>query len=442
MQLLYFWQTHTYSARIYQEDSYCKSVCILSNSESNTNQPRLLSFTIDGWSVLGGQVSVSLHDGVAVLVGRNGSGKSAIIEGLQAISLCATGKSNRVPYNNSDSIPKILEVKILTPNDRFLTYKYELVPTPKSNQSLNIDTLTSNNLEGEDLLWYEDCQYADGGKEIIWESKHGLTHFKKTDGSNGTFWGNMHAVRQANYVDNSSLNIPNEMYWINTVLTGVHVINKTPVRQTSGRRDSLLKVSLNEGLSINTINGFLELADSLTLRIHRMEREEVDELESICQRIGLGKITVQKFVLSESPNEKVDREAKEYILSVQLDRVNIGLLSDGTLKVLSILIEIITLKPSSTIIIEEPESQIYPAMLAQLLNEIETYTYCQNLIISTHSPQVVAWTSPEKINLVHRKDGQTFVRKLGEDDIHNVIEYLSEEGNLGEWIYSGILDDE
>jgi hypothetical protein len=42
---------------------------------------------------------------------------------------------------------------------------------------------------------------------------------------------------------------------------------------------------------------------------------------------------------------------------------------------------------------------------------------------------------------VHRKDGQTFVRKLAEDDIHNIIEYLSEEGNLGEWIYSGILDE-
>ena len=65
-----------------------------------------------------------------------------------------------------------------------------------------------------------------------------------------------------------------------------------------------------------------------------------------------------------------------------------------------------------------------------------------NLILSTHSPQVVSWTSPDKIILVHRDNGRTFVRKLGEDQIHNVIEYLSEDGELGEWIYSGILDDE
>ncbi len=409
----------------------------MSNTDSKTNQPRLLSFTLDGWSVLGGRVTVSLHDGVAVLVGRNGSGKSAIIEGFEAISLCAIVKSKQVSYNNGDSIPKILEIQVLTPTDRLIAYKFELVQTTKLDKNLNVDTFTSDNLEGEDLLWNEHCQYTDGDNEILWTTTHGLTRYKKVDGSTGTFLGNMYSARQAYYVNN--LSFPNEIYWINTVLTGIRLINKTFARQTSGRRESLLKVSQREVISINGIsgiNGLLELADSLALRIRRMESREVDELKSICQRIGIGEITIQKFILSEPLNEK------EYILSVQLDSVNIGLLSDGTLKVLSILIEIITLKPSSTIIIEEPEAQIHPAMLAKLLNEIETYTYGENLIVSTHSPQVVAWTSPEKINLVHRKDGKTFVRKLGEAQIHNVIEYLSEEGDLGEWIYSGILDDE
>ena len=80
-------------------------------------------------------------------------------------------------------------------------------------------------------------------------------------------------------------------------------------------------------------------------------------------------------------------------------------------------------------------------MLAKLLNEIETYTFEENLILSTHSPQVVAWTSPEKINLVYRNRGQTTVRKLREEEIHKVVEYLCEEGDLGDWLYSGILDE-
>ena len=80
-------------------------------------------------------------------------------------------------------------------------------------------------------------------------------------------------------------------------------------------------------------------------------------------------------------------------------------------------------------------------MVEKILNEIESYTYGDGLLISTHSPQVVAWTSPDKINLVHRTDGKTIVRKLGEVEIQNVIEYLSEEGSLGEWLYSGIVDE-
>ena len=91
----------------------------MSNPDSNTNQPRLLSFTLDGWSVLGSRVTVSLENGVAVLVGRNGAGKSAILEGFEAISLCAIGRFNQLVYD-SESFPKILEIEILTPTARRL----------------------------------------------------------------------------------------------------------------------------------------------------------------------------------------------------------------------------------------------------------------------------------------------------------------------------------
>lgn len=393
----------------------------MSNTNSNTTQPRLLSFTLDDWSVLGGQVSVSLQNGVVVLVGRNGAGKSAILEGFKAISSIATGGTI-----GRSSTPKILKIEISTPSDRRIEYTYEFII---------LDTSTNETEVKLSFTWDDHCQYLDGDKELLWTTEHGVTTFKNKGNPIITIIGNTSSLQTTTLSANSPIQLPIEMQWISSVLNGVHLLGKVPVRTTSERQEA----------APSTSNKFIysdfDLINQLCFKILRLMRtDEFHELESVCQRIGIGnKIDVERFFPTRISRE--DIEGTEYIFLVLLDGVNIGLLSDGTLRILSILTEIMTPYLSPTIIIEEPETQIHPGMLEKLLNEIEAYTYGENLILSTHSPQVVAWTSPENINLVHRKDGQTFVRQLDEDEIHNVIEYISDEGDLGEWIYSGILDE-
>lgn len=412
----------------------------MSNPDSNTNQPRLLSFTLDGWSVLGSRVTVSLDDGVAVLVGRNGAGKSAILEGFEAISLCAIGRFNQLVYD-SESFPKILEIEILTPTARRLEYRYEFITLASSDEYLNFDDSDDSIDEKSEVSrfsWNDCCRYINEGEDHLWITNNGVTTFNTEDEPIITVLGNTNSLRQS-FPETSGIKLPNEMLWVYSVLRGVRLLGKTPIRQRTRRQPSQLRVSI-KGIYTRPFS----LGDILARKILRLiGKDELSEIESICQRVGLGsKISVQKFILSRDSGEKIENEDEEYISSVLLDGVNIGLLSDGTLRVLAILMEIIASSPNTTTIIEEPETQIHPGMLAKLLNEIETYSFGENLILSTHSPQVVSWTSPDKIILVHRDNGRTFVRKLGEDEIHNVIEYLSEDGELGEWIYSGILDDE
>lgn len=412
----------------------------MSNPDSNTNQPRLLSFTLDGWSVLGSRVTVSLDDGVAVLVGRNGAGKSAILEGFEAISLCAIGRFNQLVYD-SESFPKILEIEILTPTDRRLEYRYEFTTLASSDEDLNFDDSDDSIDEKSEVSrfsWNDYCRYINEGEDHLWITDNGVTTFHTGDSPIITVLGNTHSLRQS-LPETSPIKLPNEMLWVYSVLRGVRLLGKTPIRQRARRRPSQLRV-----LGKRIFPSPFSLQDFLARKILRLiAKDELYEIESICQRVGLGsKISEQKFILSRDSGEKIENEDEEYISSVLLDGVNIGLLSDGTLRVLSILIEIIASSPNTTTIIEEPETQIHPGMLAKLLSEIKTYSFGENLILSTHSPQVVSWTRPEKIILVHRDNGRTFVRKLGDDQIHNVIEYLSEEGDLGEWIYSGVLDDE
>ena len=399
----------------------------MSDTNSNPNQPRLLSFTLDGGTALGGQISVSLQNRVVVLVGRNGAGKSAILECFKAISSIATSETTRKTSILQISTPQILKIEISTPTDRRLEYMYK---------SILLDTSTNENEVKPSFSWDDRCQYLDGEKELLWTTENGVTTFENGGNPIITVLGNTSSLQRTTLPENSPVKLPVEMQWIRAALNEVHLLGKSPVRETLERNQSILITSNNK-----LIGHELELADKLSRKIfHLMKTDKLYELEGVCQRVGIGnKITVQDLFPPSILREDVERT--DYISLVLLDGVNIGFLSDGTLRILAILIELINLNPSTTIIIEEPETQIHPGMLAKLLNEIEAYTFEKNLILSTHSPQVVAWTSPENINLVHRKDGQTFVRKLGEDEIHNVIEYISDEGDLGEWIYSGILDE-
>jgi predicted ATPase len=75
---------------------------------------------------------VSLSDHVAILVGRNDAGKSAILEGFEAIASLAVGRLGRNQLNDTENFPKVLGIEILTPNQRRLKYQYELIPLPTS----------------------------------------------------------------------------------------------------------------------------------------------------------------------------------------------------------------------------------------------------------------------------------------------------------------------
>lgn len=394
-------------------------------------------------------MSIDLRDHVAVLVGRNGAGKSAILEGFENISALAVGRSEILWYLDInrilESIPKILEVEILTPTNRRLQYKYELLLLPNSDDDLEdtVDDSTAENSEENPLSWHDCCQYLDESQEVLWTTRSGITTLTSDQNDKViTIFGQISALQRRKSLEsgNRQLKFPEEMQWVYSVLSRIRLLGKTSVRQTPARHASILQVS-RKSPHVQSLGQ--KKVDLLARKVWRMSQEELHELESIFQRIGLGsKIEIQKTPFSQGGKKRAEADDQEYLASVLLDDVNIGFLSDGTLRVLSLLLELISPRPSITTVIEEPETQIHPGLLEKLLNEIEAYTADENLIISTHSPQVVSWAKkPDKINMVYRQDGRTHVRKLKETEIESVFAYLNEEGSLGEWLYSGILDD-
>lgn len=168
------------------------------------------------------------------------------------------------------------------------------------------------------------------------------------------------------------------------------------------------------------------------------------ELHAVGVRLGIWqKLAIGKYKQVDGRKADVVAEAKaDVVAEATVDGVNLGLVSDGTLRLLKILLALVGSQDyPGPVLIDEPELGIHPGLLGRLLAEFDAYGAGRQLIIATHSPQVVSWAKPEELRLVERKDERTMVRSLTEEQSARVYDYLQDQGNLGEFVYDGGLDE-
>ncbi len=95
----------------------------------------------------------------------------------------------------------------------------------------------------------------------------------------------------------------------------------------------------------------------------------------------------------------------------------INLLSDGTLRFLSLLAILKNPDPPPLICIEEPEIGLHPdwiKIVAELLESAATRT---QIIVATHSPELVSHVQPEHVVVVEKENGQSAFARLKEDEL-------------------------
>lgn len=148
--------------------------------------------------------------------------------------------------------------------------------------------------------------------------------------------------------------------------------------------------------------------------------------------------------VTEVTTLKAGGSADSEFAMVDFDGCNIGQLSDGTLRVAEILWTLISLRPGDILLFEEPEIGIHPGLLRRLLAVVDSYTLDHQVVVSTHSLQVVNWAGPTEIRLVHRQRGyqsDTVSKALSSEQLARLEPYLNDEGSLGDFIYSGGADE-
>lgn len=107
-------------------------------------------------------------------------------------------------------------------------------------------------------------------------------------------------------------------------------------------------------------------------------------------------------------------------------------MSDGTMRVLGILTAFLQNGRPRVIAIEEPESTIHPEALATLLDLIRGFAATTQIIITTHSPDLLEskWIEPENIRVASWSKGVTQILRLGHASSETLKQHLMGAGEM------------
>lgn len=102
--------------------------------------------------------------------------------------------------------------------------------------------------------------------------------------------------------------------------------------------------------------------------------------------------------------------------------------SDGTLKMFAYLVLLHDPRPHPLLCVEEPENQLYPTLLHELIEEFREYgERGSQVLISTHSPDLLNGARLAEIYWLEKRDGFTTIHPAGEDEL---LKNLEGEGDL------------
>lgn len=102
--------------------------------------------------------------------------------------------------------------------------------------------------------------------------------------------------------------------------------------------------------------------------------------------------------------------------------------SDGTIKMFAYLVLLYDPKPHPLLAIEEPENQLYPELLYELVEEFRDYARRGGQVfVSTHSPEFLNGAGLEEIYWLVKKDGFTTARRASDNEL---LRNLVAEGDL------------
>jgi len=386
-----------------------------------SNRTRLKALELENWPAKGHSAHFTVEPGRTVFVGRNGAGKSLLLEGL---SLAARVASRPVSGRSF----------ILEQPSQF-TFRFD---TPLSEESINFScdwtaeyvTGIGGPAEPDSRVVRREKCWLNDSKKVVWQVSGGIA--RVTDGPELPIAAGSGLMS----LDPASLkSTSNIAYELRGFLQGIRRLGAGIPRQ--GSRQFVFTQVGRPSNRIRPPGDRIERLASRLLQAKEKHPETFNEFEAVAKQVGIAhQVGIEVFqIRSSSESEKPE------FASVHFDGVNIGLLSDGTLRTAEIIWILLTLGENDLFIVEEPETSIHPGLLARILATIESYCVDKQVLVSTHSLQVVNWAKPDEIRLVEQINRKIAGRKLTTHQLKQVASYLYDAGTLGDFVYSGGSDE-
>ena len=107
-------------------------------------------------------------------------------------------------------------------------------------------------------------------------------------------------------------------------------------------------------------------------------------------------------------------------------------MSDGTLRVLGLLLAAYQTQPASVVAIEEPEATVHPAASELLIQVLLDASHERQILITTHSPDILDSKDlrDEQIRVVFKQRGQTLIAPIAAASKQAIREHLYTPGEL------------
>lgn len=170
-----------------------------------------------------------------------------------------------------------------------------------------------------------------------------------------------------------------------------------------------------------------EHGENLPFVLRTLQQHHPDEFRKICEYLQL----LVPGVKSLAPARSGD------MLEVKHGDENIGFAelefwqeSDGTLRLLALLTAMYQQPPLSMLVIEEPELTVHPEALAILVDLLIERSAYQQVLITTHSPDLLNLLPAETLRIVELEGGTTKIGPLAEDQKDVIAQKYFKMGDL------------